>query len=399
MALSLTSAAFADQDFYAIEEPQSTVVFVGDGPEAPAAGQPTAPAYRTVSTGADLIERACHPSPEQCFNYEPESCDYGYQPACDACGELACECGPPCKPRHHGFFFGEFLYLRPTGGDVTHAQQQDGIGGAGTAPYGRIASIQQDYEPGFRAGMGINLDDCASLTASYTFFESSAADSLIPPVIPGGGGAVRSLVHHPLSTITASVGPVDATQNIDFQLVDVLFHDQLLGCDWCSLGYSLGAVYGNLEQDFAQTGVFSGGAAGTIDTDTMIDFDGGGLKAGLDLERHVGRGIVVYGKVSAAAMSGRVNADYTMVNSTTDVLLAEARWQDNRVISQVEYEIGVRLKTTNDRMRVSAGYQFQHWGNVVTTSDWVDAVRADNYTDLGDTMSFDGLVARVELRY
>jgi hypothetical protein len=210
---------------------------------------------------------------------------------------------------------------------------------------------------------------------------------------------VGSLVHHPAASITASTGPVEATQSIDFQMADVLFRDVLISNDCVSLGYSLGAVYGNLEQDFGQTGVFAGGAGGTIDTSTMIDFSGGGLKAGLNLVRHVGHGIHAYGKLSAAAISGRVNADYNMVNSTTDVLLGSAEWDDNRVISHVEYEIGLRLQTSGDRLRLSAGYQFQHWGNVVTTSDWIDAVQADNYSDLSDTLSFDGLVARVELRY
>lgn len=317
--------------------------------------------------------------------------------ACCDCGQAACQCPP--KRKCHGFVFGEFLYLRPTDGDITHAQQQDGLGGAGTAPFGQIASISQNYEPGFRVGIGFNLDESASIVGSYTFFESSAEDSLDIPTIPAGTGAVRSLVHHPLSTITASTGPVDATYDIDFQMADVLFQDLLIGEGWCSVGYSLGAVYGNLEQEFAQTGNFAGGAAGTIDTDTMIDFSGGGLKAGLNLERHVGHGILVYGNLTAAAMSGRFNADYTMLNSTTDVLLANAVWEDNRVISHVEYEIGVRLRTSNDRFRLSAGYQFQHWGNVVTTSDFIDAVQADNYTNLGDTLSFDGLVARIECNW
>lgn len=329
--------------------------------------------------------------------------DSGYACAtgCDACGVPICDCECACPPKRkcHGFAFGEFLYLRPTGGDVTHAQQQDGVGGAGTVPFGRIGSVSQDFEPGFRVGIGYALDECASVSGSYTFFESSNRDFVEPPTIPGGGGAVRSLVHHPNSTITASTGPVDASQSIDFQMADVMFNDSLLGCDWCSVGYSLGAVYGNLEQEFAQTGVFAGGSAGTIDTDTMIDFNGGGVKAGLNLERHVGHGILFYGKLSAAAMSGRFNADYTLLNSTTDVLLGDAAWEDNRVVSHVEYEVGVRLRSPNGRLRVSAGYQFQHWGNVVTTSDWIDAVQADNYTDLGDTLSFDGLTTRVEARW
>ena len=39
---------------------------------------------------------------------------------------------------------------------------------------------------------------------------------------------------------------------------------------------------------------------------------------------------------------------------------------------------------------------FSYWTNTVTTSEFIDAVQADNYTDVGDTLGFNGLVGRVE---
>ncbi|MEN1679584.1 MAG: Lpg1974 family pore-forming outer membrane protein [Planctomycetota bacterium] len=327
-----------------------------------------------------------------CYSSMGDCCES----ACTDCCQSACCCPP--KP-FYLMTFGEFLYLRPTGGDVTHAQQQDGIGGTGTVPFGRIASIRQDYEPGFRVGFAGYLGGGASVSSSYTFFESDAADYLTPPVIPGGGGAIRSLVHHPGSAITASTGPVTANQRIDFQMVDVLFNQTFYESPRTLLGYSLGAVYGNLDQQFNQQGVFAGGAGGTIDTDTAIDFSGGGLKAGANIERIILPGLLVYGKLKAAAMSGRASADYNLQNTSTRVTLGQARWEDNRVVSHVEYELGVTMRTSSDRLRLSAGYQFQHWGNVISTSDFIDAVQADNYTGLGDTLSFDGLVLRIEGRF
>jgi hypothetical protein len=40
-----------------------------------------------------------------------------------------------------------------------------------------------------------------------------------------------------------------------------------------------------------------------------------------------------------------------------------------------------------------------HWFNTVTTPEFVDAVQADNYTDIGDTLSFSGLTSKFEFRY
>lgn len=327
------------------------------------------------------------------------------QLACYQCGEVSCGCEPcgcpPCRPRRRSFVFGEFLYLEPSGGDVTHAQQQDGLGapGPGVVPFGRVGTVSQDHEPGVRAGFGIRLDDCSSLNASYTRFESASADLLELPTIPAGLPAIGSLVHHPGASITQSSGPVTATQDIDFQLVDLTYRDALKDYRWGSFNYSLGAQYGELEQDFNQNGVFAGSSAGTIDTFTDIEFRGTGLKAGIDCERFFGCCVGVFGKLSAAAMSGDFNTHYQLINSTGAVLLADSVWKDNRVVSHVEYEIGLVLRTKDDRLRLSAGYQFQHWGNVVTTSDLIDAVQADNYTDLGDTLNFDGLTGRIECRF
>lgn len=324
------------------------------------------------------------------------ACGDGMGCASDCCDPISCG---PCRrvPCVTGYV--DWLYLQVTDADVSHAQQQNGIGGAGTVPFGDIGTVEQDFNSGVRTGITFACDECSSIGASYTYFESDAFNSLNPPFIEGGGGAVGSLVHHPGAAITASSGPVDAIYDVDFQLADLVYRHVWLQNNCYSLHYLVGAQFGHLEQEFAQSGIFSGGSAGTIDTYTDIDFDGGGLKVGVDGERRIGGGFLAYGRLTAAALSGRFRSQYDMINSTTDVLLAQANWDDDRVISQVEYELGIGWTNSSECFRVSAGYMFSHWGNVVTTSELIDAVQADNYTDVGDTISFDGLVMRVEFRY
>jgi hypothetical protein len=60
------------------------------------------------------------------------------------------------------------------------------------------------------------------------------------------------------------------------------------------------------------------------------------LKTGLDAERRLQAGFSVYGRVTGAMLVGRVTSRYSMFNSTTDVLLAEANWKDDRIVPQVE---------------------------------------------------------------
>ncbi|MEM9659227.1 MAG: hypothetical protein AAF961_12790, partial [Planctomycetota bacterium] len=119
------------------------------------------------------------------------------------CGDCYVDCGCAtacCDYRpwaHKTSIWGEFLYLHPTGADMVHAQQQNGAGGAGTVPWGIIGSADPHYEPGYRIGGAFACDACSSVTAAYTHFESDALNVVTAPFIPGGGGAVGSLVQHP----------------------------------------------------------------------------------------------------------------------------------------------------------------------------------------------------------
>src|SRR5215212_83778 len=132
-------------------------------------------------------------------------CDAGCTPSCYSGSCNSCEKrGPRCC------FFADFLYLQVTDADVTHAQQQNGIGGAGTVPFGEIGTIDAKFDSGIRVGGAISCGPCSNFLVSYSFFETDNDESLDEPIIPGGGGAVGSLVHHPGTALTASVGPVSA---------------------------------------------------------------------------------------------------------------------------------------------------------------------------------------------
>jgi hypothetical protein len=291
--------------------------------------------------------------------------------------------------------YGDYLYLQSTDVDVAHAQQQDGLGGAGTVPFGEIGTIGEDFEPGYRVGGSIACGPCTSVGVSYTFFESGSSSSLEAP-FGTNTGAVGSLVHHPGAALTASAGPVDATYDIDFQVADAMWRRVVKQSARYAMAFSVGFEYGHLEQDFTQNGIFGGGLGGAIDTETSIDFDGAGIKVGVDGDHQFGHGCGIYGRLTAAALTGRFRSHYTMFNETTDQMLAQADWEDDRVIGQIEYEVGASLTSMNNHWRVAAGYMFSYWTNAVTTPDFIDAVQADNYTNVGNTIGFNGLVGRVE---
>jgi hypothetical protein len=331
--------------------------------------------------GSMIPGQPCPPCPPSVWMVPAQPCPPVVQPP------------PPLQAS----IFADVLWLHPTGADMAHAQQQDGLGGAGTVPFGEIGVLDPGYDIGFRLGGELRIAADAGIFGSFTFFEADADSSVAAPSIPGGGGAVGSLVHHPSAAITASAGPVDTNYNIEFQLANLAYR-QVISRDCVQyVSVFVGGRLGQLDQDFAQAGIFGGGQGGVIDTTTAIEFTGAGPLAGIDGARQIGKSrFSVYGRSLVAALSGEFENHYRMFNNTTEVLLAESMWNDDRIVPMLDYEIGVAWTSPQGHLRFAAGYMGSHWFNAVSTATFVDAVQADNYVNAGDTISFDGLVGRIE---
>ncbi len=336
----------------------------------------------------------CEPS---CGTYDSCPTDCGScgcsDPMCGGCCDTYC----PAPWEHRTGVFGEWLYLHPVGADMHHAQQQNGTGGAGTTPFGEIASADPQFSPGVRVGASVACGPCSSVTGSYLHLETDSRSYID---VPGTTLQTSSLVHHPGAGVTSSAGPIDAVYDIDFQLADVMYRRLVVAsnCGW--LNYSAGFGYARIDQEFLQSGNFAGSQNGVINTNTEIDFDGAGIRLGLDGERKMGHGrLSCYCKGNASALYGEARGDYRMTNVTTVNDLAIARWTDDRVVPTLEYEIGLNWTSCCGRMKASLGYTGMHFMNVATTPTFVDAVQANNYTDFGDTLSLEGLVTRFEVRY
>jgi hypothetical protein len=321
-----------------------------------------------------------------------------YQPyqQCQTCPPVTAPPPPPLR----WSAWGEVLWLHPTGVDMAHAQQQDGIGGAGTVPFGNIGVVDPDYDLGFRIGGEFRFAPTGSVFGNFTWFDSGTASGLVAPVIVGGGGAVGSLVHHPGAALTASAGPVNATYDVDFQLGDLAYRYFVICRPDGEVSVFFGGRYANLDQNFSQTGIFGGGLGGTVDTTTSIDFTGAGPMVGITGEHLIGDSrFSAYARALAAALTGEFQSRYTMFNSTTATTLAQSFWNDDRIVPMLDYELGIAWTGPKGRVRVAAGYLASFWFNAVSTPVFVDAVQADNYVNVTDTIAFDGLVGHVEFRW
>ncbi len=308
-------------------------------------------------------------------------------------------CGDACDPwwKHRHAAFGEYLYLMPRNFDVPFAAEVNGPTWTQPNPFanrgiqvGRTATTDMDYDSGFRTGFAYALSDCASLGATYTYFQTEGEGSI------SSTGDVRSLVAHPLTLGGASdVAQASAAQDIEFQLADLEYR-WLYHAGRChALNFILGARYAHYEQNFDST--FAGTFTRQVATD--IVFDGAGLRVGADFERQAcSRGIFVYGKSFANFLVGTFQADYFQ-GSTLSATEVETSWEDDRAIAMLEMELGLGWQNQTGNLRATAGYFITSWFNTVSTETYIDAVQRSSFVHAEDAVVFDGLTARLELRY
>ncbi|HEV3136792.1 MAG TPA: Lpg1974 family pore-forming outer membrane protein, partial [Pirellulales bacterium] len=270
----------------------------------------------------------------------------------ESAGDCAsCDCDNACQEccvpfwEHRSNFFGEFLYLRPTGIDMAHAIQATttGIGGLGftpgAAPAGAVGVLNPVYTPAFRVGGAVALDSCSSVGASWARFDSHTENTVVAPAAPGqlNNFNVTSLVVHPNAPNIAPNAVVAVAGNdINFQLIDVDYRRLLSGGFRHALNYTVGVRYGNLQQSFQQI-LGPAQPIGASQTNTNILFQGVGLRTGVDGARQIGNSRVsFYGKSFISVLFGEVNASYTQANILDQTVQATSRWADVRPVPILE---------------------------------------------------------------
>ncbi len=311
--------------------------------------------------------------------------------AAEGCGCVDSYCGP------RWFAYGELLYIRPTNEKVAYAVPINGAieppPGQAPVQVGLEATVDCEYDAGFRVGGGLILNDCSTLGVAYTHYETDMSDTIVrtPPYV------LRSLVDHP-GDWAAPTDFLDATArlDIDLDLADLDYRHPLVCGGCCRVDCLVGVRYAHLEQTF--TSLFTGGT--TIEmVDATVGFDGGGVRVGLEGERQVGcLGLMVYGRGVASFVGGNFRGRYRQTVSGPGFVV-DTGWNEDRIASILDLEVGLGWTNPCGMFRASAGYIFSGWYDVLIMDEFIDSVRMNDSVDAGDTLGFDGLVLRGELRF
>jgi len=315
------------------------------------------------------------------------------------CPHLTRDCGclPPSWPHRSGVF-GEYLFLRPRSRDVSYAMPValDSVVPTPGAivPVGTIGTNDPNYSSGFRVGVNRAIDQFASIRGTYTYYQNSERDS----ITAAPDTELHSLVSHPgiiqpnLPFTTAA-----SSSSVNFQMADVELRKLLAYSPYYALNYSVGARYVHLSQDFGTNLTGLRDAADNVSADS--NFDGGGIRFGLDGEHYARRtGLMAYWRTGASFVGGQFRANYRETFGF-DPLVIQSHWNGGRLVSILDAELGVGWTSKTQRMRLRAGYLVSGWFNTVTPGDYISATQHNNYGNLSKSFSFDGLTASVEYRY
>ena len=162
-----------------------------------------------------------------------------------------------------------------------------------------------------------------------------------------------------------------------------------------SINYLIGGRYAKLEQQFDAEFLKNG--IETIATD--IDFDGGGLRIGLEAQRFSCRNqLHEYANGYASFLAGRFRANY-FSGQAFDPEVVNSEWEAGRIVPILDLEAGVGWSSAGGKLSLSAGYMVSAWFNTVTTQDFINSIQTNDYLGLSDVTSFDGLQGRFTYRF
>ncbi|WP_186774846.1 Lpg1974 family pore-forming outer membrane protein [Allorhodopirellula solitaria] len=280
--------------------------------------------------------------------------------------------------------FGEVLLWRARNTDTAYAAPVNG-----TVPAGSVGTLHSEFDFGYRIGLTKAFDSCHSIVATYTGFISENDDQV-------SGTALSKLLIHP-GAFNAASDALTASGNtaLDFHVFDLDYRFLLRGGDCSAINMLIGARYAHMEQEIGA--IYQ--PVGIVDAvSSDIDFDGAGLRLGLDAEHHVGHGLYGYGKANASFLAGEFDASY--LNTRDGAYVSSSDFNAARLVTILDLEVGAGWQAT-ENCRLSAGYSVSGWFNSVTTADWIDGVRDDNnhFADMSQAITFDGFNARAEMRF
>jgi hypothetical protein len=299
--------------------------------------------------------------------------------------------------------FAEGVLLKARGADVLYAQPRDGVGFV-FAPRGSQGIVEPNYTPGIRVGADYLASPCAKFEASVLWWESRDSSSIFTP----NGTVLNSSVVLPsFQNASAQFMFGSATEGIQLKSVDADYNHLMCGNSCFYVSWLAGFQYANFRQYFNSAFTVNNG---TTTVDTHIDFNGGGPRVGLEGQVLLGCGFRIFARGTVDLLAGHFGCDFNQQNTFVGNQ-GFTEYRNDRVVPVLDLRVGLGWTSSNDRFSLMAGYDLSAWFNMVTTADLINAAQSNitnnlntnnfttNNANLKNTITLDGLTARVEFRF
>ncbi len=294
---------------------------------------------------------------------------------------------PDARPWGGLFVDIEYLYLKPLRNDLDFAIVSPNADGD---PEGSIQSDPWHVRSAFRLGGGWQApNDGPDVGFYYTYLHDDQIGGLTQPA----GGLLFATQTHP-GTVEL-VGQATAEALLSYNVFDLEVGRRMGLGGGLSLRPFGGLRFAEIGQNFSIA--YNGGDANHDAVGDRLKFDGGGLRAGAQVDWALLDHWTVYGRLAGSLMTGDFHATLTEFNNAGATPLTDVDESFRKMTPVAEMAVGVAYE--RPRVRLSVGYEMTNWFSLVDTPSFVSDVQQGklerNVSDLG----VEGLAVRAEFRY
>ena len=256
-------------------------------------------------------------------------------------------------------------------------------------PVGVIKTVGSgNYNSGFRLGAGYRFPgEDIEVMFRYTFLHTSSGDTTTAPA----GQTLFATETHP--GLVVQVNSANARSSVNLNLFDVEVAKRFDLSEATTARLFAGPRFANLDQKFQAT--YQGGDVNRDEVRRRLFFDGGGVRAGAELQWKFFDQLGSYFRGSGSLLTGQFRGDLTEVGNGAAIVNVSEKF--TRVVPNLD--MGLGLMYQKGGWRCSVGYEFSTWFDMVDGIDFVDDAHPAKLGRKTGNLSFDGVVFRSEWAY
>jgi Legionella pneumophila major outer membrane protein precursor len=255
-------------------------------------------------------------------------------------------------------------------------------------PVGVVKSIDGNYDSGLRVGAGYRIPgENMEVMFRYTFLHNDSNQNATQPP----GQILFATATHP--GLVVQVASANARSSVNLNLFDIELAKRFDISDSMVGRVFVGPRFANIDQKFTAT--YTGGDVNRDEVRRRLFFDGGGARAGGEVQWKFWDQLGTYFRGSGSLMTGRFRGDLSETANNTSVVNVSEKF--NRVIPNMEMGLGLQYQSGG--WRLSVGYEFSTFFGMVDGVDFVDDAHPAKIGRQTGNLSFDGIVFRSELAF